>query len=337
MTKRPSPISATVDFDADGVQHGFLKLPISTDESAWGAVMIPVTVVKNGEGPTALLTGGNHGDEYEGITALMKLSSELRAEQVRGRVIIVPMMNMPAAMAGKRTSPMDGGNLNRSFPGNPDGTVTEKIADFFTRVMVPMCDVVLDLHSGGRTLDIIPFGASHVLDDPEQQRQALEGAKAFGAPYAMMMFELDAAALFDTAVESQGKVFIATELGGGGTSTPESLAITERGVRNFLIHFGLIEGEVEMPAEPQVYLDMPDASCYVQSEHSGLLELTQALGDKVEKGQVIARVYDMTRCGVAPVEYRAGRDGILAARRFPALVNMGDTIAVIADVVDTLG
>ncbi|MCE8041559.1 N-alpha-acetyl diaminobutyric acid deacetylase DoeB [Halomonas daqingensis] len=337
MSKRPSPISATVDFDADGVQHGFLKLPISTDESAWGAVMIPVTVVKNGEGPTALLTGGNHGDEYEGITALLKLSSSLRAEDVSGRVIIVPMMNMPAAMAGKRTSPMDGGNLNRSFPGDPDGTVTEKIADYFTRVMTPMCDVVLDLHSGGRTLDIIPFGASHVLDDPEQQRQALEGAKAFGAPYAMMMFELDAAALFDTAVESQGKVFVATELGGGGTSTPESLALTERGVRNFLIHFGLLQGEVEMPAEPQVYLDMPDASCYVQSEHTGLLELTLALGDRVGKGQVIARVYDMTRSGAAPVEYHAGRDGILAARRFPALVNMGDTIAVIADVVDTLG
>ncbi|MFW3614194.1 N(2)-acetyl-L-2,4-diaminobutanoate deacetylase DoeB [Billgrantia antri] len=337
MTKRPSPISATVDFDADGVQHGFLKLPISTDESAWGAVMIPVTVVKNGEGPTALLTGGNHGDEYEGITALMKLTSELRAEEVHGRVIIVPMMNVPAAMAGKRTSPMDGGNLNRSFPGDPDGTVTEKIADYFTRVMTPLADVVLDLHSGGRTLDIIPFGASHVLDDPEQQRQALEGAKAFGAPYAMMMFELDAAALFDTAVESQGKVFVATELGGGGTSTPESLAITERGVRNFLIHFGLIEGEVAMPDEPQVFLDMPDARCYVQSEHSGLLELTLALGDRVEKGQVIARIYDMTRSGSAPVEYRAGRDGILAARRFPALVNMGDTIAVIAEVVDSLG
>lgn len=337
MSKRPSPISATVDFDADGVQHGFLKLPISTDESAWGAVMIPVTVVGNGEGPTALLTGGNHGDEYEGITALMKLANSLRAEDVRGRVIIVPMMNLPAAMAGKRTSPMDGGNLNRSFPGDPDGSVTAKIADYFTRVIVPMCDVVLDLHSGGRTLDILPFGASHVLENPEQQRQALEGAKAFGAPYAMMMFELDAAALFDTAVESQGKVFVATELGGGGTSTPESLAITERGVRNFLIHFGLLEGEVEMPAEPQVYLDMPDASCYVQSEHTGLLELTLALGDTVNEGQVIARVYDMTRSGAAPVEYRASRDGILVARRFPALVNMGDTIAVIAEVVDSLG
>lgn len=336
MTLRPSPISATVDFDADGVQHGFLKLPISTDISAWGAVMIPITVVKNGEGPTALLTGGNHGDEYEGITSLLKLANALTAEDVSGRVIIVPCMNTPAVMAGKRTSPMDKGNLNRSFPGDPSGSVTLQIADYFTRVLVPMSDVVLDLHSGGRTLDILPFGASHVLDDKAQQQAALEGAKAFGAPYAMVMFELDAEKLFDTACERQGKVFVATELGGGGTSTPQSMAITERGVRNFLIHYGLLEGEVDMPQGGQVYLDMPDTSCYVQSQHSGVLELCVALGDAVTKGQVLAYVYDMTRTGSEPVAYRAERDGILMARRAPALVNMGDTIAVIADVVDCL-
>lgn len=336
MSMRPSPISATVDFDAEGVQHGFLKLPISTDESAWGAVMIPLTVVKNGEGPTALLTGGNHGDEYEGITSLLKLSSTLKADDVSGRVIIVPCMNTPAVMAGKRTSGMDGGNLNRSFPGDPNGGVTEQIADYFTRVLVPMSDVMLDLHSGGRTLDILPFGASHVLDDKDQQQAALEGAKAFGAPYAMIMFELDAEKLFDTACERQGKVFVATELGGGGTSTPESMAITERGVRNFLIHYGLVAGEVEMPAGGQQYLDMPDASCYVQSQHSGVLELMVALGDSVKKGQPIAHVYDMTRSGTSPVTYYAERDGVLMARRAPALINMGDTLAVIADVVETL-
>lgn len=337
MTLRPSPISATVDFDADGIQHGFLKLPISTDESAWGAVMIPITVVKNGEGPTALLTGGNHGDEYEGITSLLKLANALTAEDVSGRVIIAPCMNTPAVMAGKRTSPMDKGNLNRSFPGDPNGSVTLQIADYFTRVLVPMSDVVLDLHSGGRTLDILPFGASHVLDDKAQQQAALEGAKAFGAPYAMVMFELDAEKLFDTACERQGKVFVATELGGGGTSTPQSMAITERGVRNFLIHYGLIEGDVEMPENGQVYLDMPDASCYIQSQHSGVLELTVALGDEVSQGQVLAYVYDMTRTGSEPVAYRAERNGVLMARRAPALVNMGDTIAVIADVVERLG
>jgi N-alpha-acetyl-L-2,4-diaminobutyrate deacetylase len=336
MSKRPSPISATVDFDADGVQHGFLKLPISTDESAWGAVMIPITVVKNGDGPTALLTGGNHGDEYEGITALMKLSTTLKAQDVSGRVIIVPMMNTPAAMAGKRTSPMDGGNLNRSFPGDPNGGPTAQIADYFNRVMIPLADVVLDLHSGGRTLDILPFAASHVLDDNHQQQRALEGAKAFGAPYAMVMFELDAERLFDTACERQGKIFVATELGGVGTSTPQSIAITQRGIDNFLVHFGLTQGEVVMPDEPQVYLDMPDASCYVQSEHSGLLELTVALGDRIEKGQVIAYVYDMTRSGAAPVAYYAERDGMLMGRRGPALINMGDTLAVIAAIVESL-
>ena len=336
MSKRPSPISATVDFDADGVQHGFLNLPISVDDSAWGAVMIPVTVVKNGDGPTALLTAGNHGDEYEGITALLKLSSTLKAADVSGRVIIVPCFNTPAVTAGKRTSGLDGGNLNRCFPGNPDGNATEQIADYFTREMVPMADVVLDIHSGGRTLDIVPYAASHVLDNKDQQRAALESAKTFGAPYAMVMFELDAERLFDTVCERQGKVFVTTELGGGGTSTPQSVAITERGVHNFLIHHGLMQGEPQTPAEPQIYLTMPDASCYVQSEHSGLLELVVSLGERVAEGQAIAYVYDLTRTGSAPVAYHAKRDGILVARRAPALAHIGDTLAVIADVVERL-
>ena len=81
---------------------------------------------------------------------------------------------------------------------------------------------------------------------------------------------------------------------------------------------------------------MPDASCYVQSEHSGLLEMVFALGETVRRGDVIARVYDMTRTGSEPVVYRAQRDGVLVARRFPSQLNMGDTIAVIAQVVDSL-
>ena len=126
---RPSPVSATVDFGLDGVQHGFLRLPYSRDDAAWGSVMIPVTVVKNGEGPTALLTGANHGDEYEGPIALFELARSVRPEDVTGRVIIVPAMNQPAFAAGTRTSPIDKGNMNRAFPGRPNGTVTEKIAD----------------------------------------------------------------------------------------------------------------------------------------------------------------------------------------------------------------
>src|SRR4051812_34608738 len=117
---KPSPITATVDFERDGVQHGFLRLPYSRDDSAWGSVMIPITVAKNGTGPTALLTGANHGDEYEGPVALMELAHGIHPKLLSGRVIIVPALNYPAFRSGTRTSPIDRGNMNRSFPGRSD-------------------------------------------------------------------------------------------------------------------------------------------------------------------------------------------------------------------------
>ena len=169
-----NPISPTVDFDQDGVQHGFLKLPYSHDDSAWGSLMIPITVVKNGTGPTAVLTGGNHGDEYEGPIALFDLASRIDPQDVSGRVIIVPAFNYPAFQARKRTSPIDGGNLNRTFPGRPDGTVTEKIADFFQNQILSRADYVLDIHSGGRTLEFVPFAACHVLPDKAQEKRCIE-------------------------------------------------------------------------------------------------------------------------------------------------------------------
>lgn len=326
-----NPISATVDFERDGVQHGFLKLPYSRDDSAWGAVMIPLTVVKHGAGPTALLTGGNHGDEYEGPVALSKLTQSLESEQVSGRVIIVPFMNTPAFQAGRRTSPLDKGNLNRSFPGKADGTPTEKIADYFTRTLLPLADIVLDIHSGGRTLDFLPFAACHVLPDKAQQTRCEAAMQAFSAPYSMRMLELDAGAMYDTAAERQGKVFVTTELGGGGSSTAHSVAIAERGVRNLLIHAGILRGEYQ--TTPSTFLDMPDDRCFIASEHDGLVEMCRDLGDEVREGEVIARIHDARRTGVAAVEYRARRSGLLAARHFPGLVQCGDTLAVIAEVV----
>ncbi|HEX9446645.1 MAG TPA: succinylglutamate desuccinylase/aspartoacylase family protein, partial [Dongiaceae bacterium] len=115
QTLASSPITATIEFDVDGAHHGFLRLPHSRDDSAWGSVMIPITVVRNGAGPTALLTGGNHGDEYEGPLALFDLARALSVASVSGRIIIVPAMNYPAFLAGTRTSPIDKGNMNRSF------------------------------------------------------------------------------------------------------------------------------------------------------------------------------------------------------------------------------
>ncbi|CAN7560660.1 N(2)-acetyl-L-2,4-diaminobutanoate deacetylase DoeB [Trinickia sp. LjRoot230] len=333
---RASPIQPTIDFDAPGEQHGFLKLPYSHDASAWGAVMIPITVIKRGDGPTALVTGGNHGDEYEGPIALSKLASTLKASDVTGRVIIVPFMNYPAFRAGSRTSPIDQGNLNRSFPGRPDGTVTEKIADYVQRYLLPLADYVLDIHAGGKTLDFVPFAAIHVLADAQQQARADAAMRAFGAPYSMRMLELDSVGLFDTAAEAAGKVFVTTELGGGGSASAASVGVAERGLRGFLVNAGICAsaGNGHNGARTTTLLDMPDGDCYTTSEHDGLLEMCKDLGQSVEAGELLARIHDATRTGARPREYRARRSGLLAARHFPGLVQVGDTIAVVADVVE---
>lgn len=324
-----NPITATVPFDQDGVHHGHLRLPHSRDDSAWGHVMIPITVVRNGDGPTALLTGGNHGDEYEGPIALQELASTLTADQVTGRVIIVPFFNHPAVVAGTRTSPIDRGNLNRAFPGDPAGTATQKIADYFNRTLVPMADVVLDFHSGGKTLDFLPFAAVHILDDPAQQAASHAAMQAFNAPYSMLMLEIDGSAMYDTAVENQGKVFVTTELGGGGTATTRTIAIARKGVRNLLIHAGILSGTPDIG--PSTMLDMAGADCFIFATDQGMFEPLADLGDRVTAGQPLARIWPLDRTGTLPATYHAKRPGLIAARHFPGLIQMGDCMYVLAD------
>jgi len=328
---RPSPVSPTVDFDRDGVQHGFLRLPYSRDDSAWGSVMIPICVIRNGSGRAALLTGANHGDEYEGPLALYELARTLDPKAVSGTVIVVPAMNYPAFRAGTRTSPIDKGNMNRAFPGRPDGTVTDKIADYFQRELLPRADLVFDFHSGGRTLDFVPFCAAHILPDKDQEKKAFAAVEAFSAPYSVRMLEIDAVGMYDTAAEEMGKVFVTTELGGGGTSRAETVRIARRGVLNVLRHAGIVDGAVER--ETTRWLDMPDADCFSFAEEDGMIETMVDLGEPVRKGGVIARIHGTGRTGVAPQELRARMDGVLAARHFPGLVKAGDCVSVVAALV----
>ena len=324
---RPSPIVPTVDLEAAGRQHGHLRLPHSRDDSAWGSVMIPVTVVAGAPGPTALLTGANHGDEYEGPLALFELARLLDPEALTGRVIIVPALNYPAFRAGTRTSPIDRGNLNRLFPGRPDGTVTEKIADFVTRELLPRADLVLDFHSGGRTLDFLPFAAAHELEATTQEAAAMAAVSAFGAPFSVRMREIDAVGMFDTTAEEMGKVFVTTELGGGGTARAETVAIARAGVANLLRHAGILPGAPEIRATR--WLDMPEG-CFCFAPRDGLAETMVDLGAPVRAGEVIARIHTVHRTGGAPEEIRAGIGGILVARHFPGLIQAGDCAAVVA-------
>src|ERR1700737_3762236 len=112
MARSRSRLTAEIDFDRDGKQHGFIRLPYSVHRSAYGWIPIPIACIKNGDGPRVLLMAGNQAAEHEGAVARGDLSRSVEAEEGFGRTIILPSAKFRAAMAGMRTSPLDEGNLN---------------------------------------------------------------------------------------------------------------------------------------------------------------------------------------------------------------------------------
>src|SRR3954465_7645781 len=135
---RATPIWTDVDYERDGKRVGGLALPHSVTRSAYGTLRIPVACLKHGTGRTVLLMAGNHGDEYEGQIALSRFIRETEAEQIQGRIIVLPAANLPAAMAGTRVSPIDRGNLNRAFGGDPERGPTWAIAHYVETVLFPL-------------------------------------------------------------------------------------------------------------------------------------------------------------------------------------------------------
>ena len=136
-----SRVWTAIDFNANGVQLGSFNVPHSSNTSAYGVIPVPMICIRGGDGPTALLTAGTHGDEYEGQIALLELAQELRQAseegRVEGRILLLPALNRPAVLAGRRNSPLDGSNLNRVFPGRAEGTPTEMIAHHVTLSALP--------------------------------------------------------------------------------------------------------------------------------------------------------------------------------------------------------
>jgi len=322
-------VTTDVDFDEPGKQAGTISVPNSSNASGWGTLMLPIVVVNGGKGPTILLTGGNHGDEYEGPVALLKFAREIDAAGLFGRVIVMPALNLPALLAGQRLSPIDGKNMNRVFPGDRRGTVTSLIAYFVQNELLPRADVVVDIHSGGRSMYFAPTTVVHRLADEERMVRTLGALHAFGAPYGLVLEELDAEGMIDTAAEEMGKILVSTELGGAAMLSPRTVAIAERGIRNLLVHFGLTNGAIDAP-QPTRLLEVPDGSFYLAADEGGLYEPQAEVEQAVRRGQILGQVHDPERPLAAPAVKTAAQDGILICRHGQGRVARGDTLAVIA-------
>ena len=333
MSRTGSRISTDIDFTKDGKHQSYLRVPVSTNSSAYGTVPIPITVVKRGQGPTVLITGGVHGDEYEGPIALLKLARRLTPGMVRGRVILVPALNLPAALAGTRLSPLDGLNLNRVFPGEPNGSITSMIAHYVSTVLIPMADIVVDIHSGGMTLDYLPTIIMHEQNDADWNRRTRAALLAFGAPIALISRELDNAPYLDTIAENMGKITLSAELGGGGRLSSYTLEIAETGLVSLLRHFDIIEGSiVERNATKRKtrLLQTPHRECYVVAHETGVYVPFFDLGGEVKEGQVMGEIHFLQYCDRMPVPVTAQRTGLLLAKRPLANVSIGDCIGIIA-------
>ena len=324
-------ITSEVDFNASGKQSGYLRVPHSVHRSAYGWIPVPVTCIQNGDGPTLVLMAGNHGDEYEGQIAVSTLARQMRADDIRGRLILLPTLNAPAANAGSRTSPVDQGNLNRAFPGDASGTPTQMIAHYVEDVLMPLCDYAVDLHSGGSSLFYPPTllrGQGH-SDEETQALIALQ--EAFDLPYAWVFTSgggrKSTARTAMGAANRKGVINVMAELGGGGVVTPDILRRTQRGLRRILHHLGMLPDYV--PDAPHGTREL-HVQGSVFAYAAGVFEPLKGIADEVEAGEVVGQIHDPSTPEAAPQIITSPYAGIVLCMRAMAQVQRGDAVFQIA-------
>ena len=328
MTDSPTKLTTPFDFDAPGKHCDFIRLPHSVHRSAYGWLPLPIVCITNGDGPTVLVMAGTHGDEYEGQVTVARLAQSLEAEDITGRVILLPMANYPAAKAGLRTSPIDELNLNRVYPGDPNGSPTMMIAHYIETVLMDLADYALDLHSGGSSLHYLPSAVAGFDEDEERTRRIQELMQVFGAPYGFFFpgGHAGGGSGNDGAVR-RNALFLGTEMGGSGTVTPNCLEICFNGVARVLHKIGVLKNVLVPPAEQTTrMLHAPNFDYFAYARDVGLFEPVVELGDEVQKGDLAGRIHMPETPWQAPVEVLSDADGLVICKRIPGRVERGDCL-----------
>jgi hypothetical protein len=228
---------------------GFIEVLARMD----AGTQIPVTVVHGSEaGPVLAAIAGTHGYEYPPITALQRVRRAIDPAELRGTVILVHVANLPSFLG--RTvyySPIDGKNLNRVFPGNPTGTVSERIAHAITTEVIDRADVVIDMHGGDGNEALRPYAYWMLSGDSALDRRSRELVIAFGLDHIVIDRDRPqdpAAAVYtsNTAL-TRGKVGFTTETGQLGSDAEHWVDMAEHGFWNVLRYLDMVDGPVERP------------------------------------------------------------------------------------------
>lgn len=323
-----SPVATDIDFSRDGKQTGYLRLPYSVHRSAYGWIPFPIACIRNGAGPTMFLSAGVHGDEYEGQIAMSRLIQDLQPTDIKGRIIILPMANFPAGQAGLRVSPLDDVNLNRAFPGDPNGTPTQIISHYIETALLPGTDLHIDVHSGGSSLFYLPCVMPDWTDNCTMSKaRIMELCRVFGAPYQITFDEDKEGRYISAAATRLGVPSIGTELGGGGRLTGPYADLAYWGILRILKEMGSYTGSLDKAPAPSETEVLPvKAAQYCYAMDSGVVEHTVKLGDRLKDGQQVALIHHPETPGKVPTPVFARQGGMVICLRSMGRVERGDCI-----------
>jgi predicted deacylase len=277
-------------------------------------VAYPLIVVAGAEpGPTAALVAGIHGDEYEGPRALWSVLEALDPARLRGRVVVVPVAHQAAFVAATRPSPVDGVNLARIFPGDPEGTITQRLAHDLFETVVRRADFLVDLHSGGVRLAFLPVAGWYEGPLAERSRAL---ATDLGLDHLWRLPPRDGVLSYE-AVKA-GVAATGAEAGGRGGCLDGDWRAYRDGVLRILARRGMTEAAPEAPRTYETYLD----GDFALAPTSGFIEVMAPLGANVTAGQPLARI--RSTFGDTMVEMNAAADGLVMAIRHLRTIHAGE-------------
>ena len=280
--KRESFCLNHISVEPGNVWTGYLEL-------GQGEFRLPAAVLHGTRpGKTMLITAGVHGGEYVGIQAAIELSQKLKIQKVAGTIIIIKVINVPAFE--RRNGSMgltDGKNLNREFPGNPEGTEMERLAWAVSHELQPAADYYIDLHSGDDYEQLTSYVYYAGMADEKTVSQSRRMAEQVDVPY-MVRSNVASGGAYNYAA-SQGIPSILIERGGMGAWTSEEVLSTRRDVRNILCHLGIYQGKKDY--RTYYPLDVTDI-CYQDASRDGLWYPFKKPGDMIREGEILGEVRD---------------------------------------------
>lgn len=326
-------LQCSIDLDKNGTQVGYLKLIHSDDQYSCSTIPVPIVSMKNGDGPTVLVSAGVHGDEYAGIAAIRHFLSTQKMEFIKGQLIIMPMTNYPAFCAVSRVSPLDNLNLNRIFPGDPSGTPTEQIASFVDQKILPRVDFVLDFHTGASKSDWLPCTFIYGIKN-ELMQAKVDAVSCFGTKYSMVIDGGGSPGSLLSACEKHGVPSISTEIRGGATLTSEAFHIALDGLYRVLKLRGILE---EIPVESHNGGTSFMAFQKIESLMApidGMLVPEYKLGEIVKEGELAGRIYPIDDLTRMPADIRYDCEGLISMCSTSTLKKRGDYICNVANEID---